>query len=147
MKRLVRITIAAVLGAQVVFWIAVVLWLNLRPQVPEDPEQRAREMEVGNIIVVKMNDSLRFVPTEITIKAGDTVEWRNVGVVPHTVTADPARAPSSRNIELPAGAQPFDSGWVTRRKWFRYTFNQPRVYQYICLPHERAGMLGTVIVG
>src|SRR3546814_5546228 len=99
---------AAVLGAQVVFWIAVVLWLNLRPQVPEDPEQRAREMEVGNIIVVKMNDSLRFVPTEITIKAGDTVEWRNVGVVPHTVTADPTRASSSRNIEVPAGAQPLD---------------------------------------
>src|SRR3546814_3076933 len=96
-KRFVRITIAAVLGAQVVFWIAVVLWLNLRPQVPEDPEQRAREMEVGNIIVVKMNDSLRFVPTEITIKAGDTVEWRNVGVVPHTVTADPTRARSEEH--------------------------------------------------
>src|SRR3546814_19672996 len=104
-------------------------------------------MEVGKIILVKMKVSLRFGPTVITIKAVDTVECTNVGFVLHKVPADPTRASSSRNIEVPAGAQPFDSGWVTRRKWFRYTFNQPGVYRYICLPHERAGMLGTVIVG
>jgi len=94
-----------------------------------------------------MNDRLRFVPMEITIKAGDTVEWRNIGLIPHTVTADPRRAPSSRNIELPDGAEAFDSGWVTSGQSFRYTFSEPGVYRYVCLPHERSLMLGTVIVG
>ncbi len=94
-----------------------------------------------------MNDRLRFVPTEITIKAGDTVEWRNIGSIPHTVTADPGRAPSSRNVELPSGAEAFDSGWVMGGQSFLYTFSEPGVYRYICLPHERARMLGTVIVG
>src|SRR3546814_810099 len=146
MKKFVRITIAVVLGAQVVLWVALVLWLNLRSRVPENSEQFAQETGAANIIAVKMNDSLRFVPTEVTIKVGDTVEWRNVGVVPHTVTADPGRAPTSRNIELPTGTRTFDSGWVTRGKWFRYTFDKPGVYRYVCLPHERAEMLGTVIV-
>src|SRR3546814_20623506 len=80
MKKFVRITIAVVLGAQVVLWVALVLWLNLRSRVPENSEQFAQETGAANIIAVKMNDSLRFVPTEVTIKVGDTVEWRNVGV-------------------------------------------------------------------
>jgi len=147
MKRLARITIATIFILQVIFWIALALWLNLRPQVTQNPQQTERTPGVGNIIAVEMNDKLRFVPTEITIKAGDTVEWRNIGSIPHTVTADPKRAPSSRNIELPAGAETFDSGWVMGEQWFRYTFSEPGVYRYICLPHERARMLGTVIVG
>ena len=147
MKRLARVTIAAIFVLQAVFWIALVLWLNLRPQVTQNPQQTERTTGAGNIIAVEMNDRLRFAPTEITIKAGDTVEWRNIGSIPHTVTADPGRAPGSRNIELPAGAETFDSGWVTRGGLFRYTFSKPGVYRYICLPHARARMLGTVIVG
>jgi len=94
-----------------------------------------------------MNDNLRFAPTEITIKAGDTVEWRNIGSVGHTVTADPGRAPGSKNIELPASAETFDSGWVKGGQSFRYTFSEPGVFRYICLPHEGTRMFGTVIVG
>ncbi len=147
MKRLARITIAAIFGLQAIFWIALALWLSLRPQVTQNPQQTERATGAGNIIAVEMNDGLRFAPTEITIKAGDTVEWRNIGSIPHTVTDDPKRAPSSRNIELPANAETFDSGWVVGGQWFRYTFSEPGVYRYICLPHERTRMLGTVIVG
>ncbi len=147
MKRLARITIAAIFGLQAIFWIALVVWLNLRPQVTQNSQQTAQATGAGNIVVVELNDKLRFVPTEITIKAGDTVEWRNIGAIPHTVTADPGRAPGSRNIELPDGAEAFDSGWVMRGQSFRYTFSEPGVYRYVCLPHERARMLGTVTVG
>ena len=147
MSRFARITIAIIVGLQAIFLIAAVVWLNLRPQVTQNSQQTAQATGAGNIIVVELNDKLRFVPTEITIKAGDTVEWRNIGSIPHTVTADPKRAPSSRNIELPDGAEAFDSGWVMRGQWFRYTFSEPGVYRYVCLPHERARMLGTVIVG
>ncbi len=147
MKRLSRATIAAIFILQAIFWIALALWLNLRPQVTQIPQQTERATGAGNIIAVDMNDRLRYTPTEITINAGDTVEWRNIGSIPHTVTADPGRAPGSRNIELPAGADTFDSGWVMMGRSFRYTFSKPGVYRYICLPHERARMLGTVIVG
>jgi plastocyanin len=147
MSRLARITIATIVGLQVVFWISVVLWVKLSPQVTQNSQQTAQATGVENVIVVEMNDKLRFVPTGITINAGDTVEWRNTGSVPHTVTADPRLVPSSKNVELPDGAEPFDSGWVMAGQRFRYTFSEPGVYRYICLPHERARMLGTVIVG
>ncbi len=147
MKRLSRITIAAIVGLQAIFWIAAFLWMKLTPQVTQVSQQTAPAMGAGNVIAVEMNDNLRFAPTEITIKAGDTVEWRNIGSVRHTVTADPGRAPGSKNIELPASAETFDSGWVMGGQSFRYTFSEPGVFRYICLPHEGARMIGTVIVG
>ncbi len=147
MKRLALITIAAIAGLQAIFWIAVVLWLNLTPQVTQNSQQTARATGAGNIIAVEMNNKLRFVPTEIRIEVGDTVEWRNVQSIPHTVTADPKRTANSRNVELPDGAEPFDSGWVMGGQSFRYTFRNPGVYRYVCRPHERRRMLGTVIVG
>ena len=147
MSRLARITIATIVGLQAVFWISVVLWAYVSRQGSEGSQQTAQATGSGNIIVVELNDKLRFVPTEITINAGDTVEWRNIGSIPHTVTADPGRAPSSKNVELPDGAEPFDSGWVMGGQWFRYTFSKPGIYRYVCLPHERARMVGSVIVG
>ena len=150
MTRRARITIATIaglVGLQAVFWIAAVLWMNFNPQVTQNSQQTAQATGAGTIIIVELNDKLRFIPTQITIKAGDTVEWRNIGSIPHTVTADPGRAPSSRNVELPEGAEAFDSGLVMGGQRFRYTFSEPGVYRYVCLPHERARMLGSVIVG
>lgn len=100
----------------------------------------------GKVVRVDMNDMLRFVEPEVRIKAGDTVEWRNVGGFPHTVTADPRKAANPANVSLPAGAAPFDSGAIRGGKTFRLRFTKPGVYSYVCLPHERAGMLGRVIV-
>ncbi len=93
MSGFARITIAIIVGLQVIFWITVVVWMYANPQVAQDSQQTAQATGTGSSIVVQMNDRLRFVPTEITIKAGETVEWRNIGLIPHTVTADPRRAP------------------------------------------------------
>ncbi len=99
-----------------------------------------------NVVVVDMNDRFRFVPAEIRIKVGDTVEWRGVGMIRHTVTNDPTLVLIPENAALPKGAVAFDSGWVADGESFRYTFTEPGVYRYVCLPHERAGMLGAVVV-
>ncbi len=147
LSRITIVTIAIIIGLQAIFWLAAFLLIKLTPQVTQDSRQTAQATGAGNIIAVEMNDNLRFAPTEITIKAGDTVEWRNTGSIGHTATADPGRAPGSKNIELPAGAETFDSGWVKGGQMFRHTFSEPGVYRYICLPHERARMFGTVIVG
>ena len=87
MNRLSRIsitTIAAIVGLQAIFWLAAFVLMKLTPQVAQDSEKTVQATGAGNIIAVEMNDDLRFAPTEITIKAGDTVEWRNAGSVRHT---------------------------------------------------------------
>ena len=147
MRRLERIAIATIVGLLAISWIAVFVKVEMSPRVTQDSQETAQTTVAGDITVVGMNDKLRFVPNEITIKVGDTVEWRNIGAIPHTITADPRRMPSSTNIELPNRAEAFDSGWVVRGKSYRYTFSEPGIYRYICLPHERAEMLGIVIVG
>jgi len=81
MKRLALLTFAAIVGLQSIFWIVVFLQSTFTPQVTQNPRQTERATGAGNLIAVDMNDRLRFAPTEITIKAGDTVEWRNIGSI------------------------------------------------------------------
>lgn len=100
----------------------------------------------GGKRVVDMNDQLAFAPRTITIEAGQEVTWRNVGNVAHTVTADKRKATKAANVELPRGAKPFDSGFISGKKSYKRTFEQSGTYRYICIPHEGAGMVGTVIV-
>jgi plastocyanin len=101
----------------------------------------------SNVAVVDMNNGLQFVPEEVRIKVGDTVEWRNVESFPHSVTADPALAVNPDNVRLPAGAKPFNSGRIDGGKSWRHTFTVAGVYHYFCIPHEGRGMLGSVVVG
>lgn len=102
----------------------------------------AREADV----VVEMTGELTFAPRRVTISTGDTVEWRNVSGVVHTVTADPQLASNPENVVLPKGAETFDSGTILPKGSFKYTFSVPGRYRYVCLPHEAAGMIGEVIV-
>jgi plastocyanin len=96
--------------------------------------------------VVEMTSTMNFSPETVTIPAGGTVEWRNTSIVTHTVTADPALAKDSRNVRLPEGVEPFDSGDVPPGEIYRHTFEAPGEYRYLCKPHEDYGMRGTVIV-
>ena len=100
----------------------------------------------GNIVRVDMNNALQFVPDKITIKTGTTVEWRNVESYPHSVTADPALVQNPANSKLPPGAKAFNSGRINGGKTWRHTFTVAGAYHYFCIPHEGAGMLGTIIV-
>ena len=96
--------------------------------------------------IVEMTGNLRFQPESVTVSAGDTVEWRNTSGVAHTVTADPQKAADPSHVHLPEGAQTFDSGIMQPGGTFQHTFTVPGRYQYVCLPHEAAGMIGEVIV-
>jgi uncharacterized membrane protein len=66
--------------------------------------------------------------------------------VPHTVTADARRAAKGKEVVLPPGAAPFDSGEIAAGGSFRHTFTVPGTYKYICVPHAEFGMVGEVIV-
>jgi plastocyanin len=107
---------------------------------------RAAGAEAGRAAEVTMSNRLTFEPRTIRVKVGETVVWRNTSDVVHTVTADPARAANRANVALPTGGPTFNSGDMAPGATFRHTFTVAGEYKYICIPHELAGMLGTVVV-
>ena len=96
--------------------------------------------------VVEMTTGHSFSPANVTIPAGGTIEWRNVAIMTHTVTADPGLAKDPADVRLPQGAQAFDSGDIPAGQIYRHTFDVPGEYRYFCEPHESDDMVGTVIV-
>lgn len=96
--------------------------------------------------IVKMTSTLKYDPAEITIKVGETVNWKNSSIMDHTVTADPSLAKRAEHVSLPEGAQPFNSGNISPGKSFSYTFTVTGTYKYFCIPHESMGMIGVVVV-
>lgn len=107
-----------------------------------------------------------FRPAAVEVAAGDTVVWGNDGSRVHTVTAcdagerdtvaycDGRGIPSSATYFASGGytseaaaleAWP-DGGAVSAGEAYAHTFETPGEYPYYCIPHEPAGMVGTVVV-
>jgi plastocyanin len=98
-------------------------------------------------ILIKMLDTPpTFEPSALTIKAGDTVEWKNVGTSVHHASTDTSKAINPADVSKPSKAQPFDSGFLQPGQSFSYTFTVPGKYRYICAPHETSGMSGEITV-
>ncbi|MBE9221827.1 plastocyanin [Cyanobacterium stanieri LEGE 03274] len=95
----------------------------------------------ADTVEVKMGaDSgmLAFQPSEVTIKAGDTVKWVNNKLAPHNVVFD-SSAPNAESLSHKGLA--FSPG-----ESFEVTFSEPGQYNYYCEPHRGAGMNGKIIV-
>jgi plastocyanin len=73
----------------------------------------------------------RFEPASLTVPVGTTVTWADVSGT-HTTTSYDGLWDSGRRLEVGES--------------YSYTFNQPGVYRYYCVPHENAGMIATVVV-
>jgi plastocyanin len=105
-----------------------------------------------------MTDGLAFNPQEITIAPGDTVVWENVGGVGHSVTAYEAELPEGASYWASGGFDSEDaargaysagdpaSGDVPGGESYQHTFETTGEHPYFCIPHEAAGMVGTVVV-
>ena len=102
---------------------------------------------------VAMAPGRRFDPTTIEVAVGSTVTWVSEGDEAHTVTA--------YEDSLGSGASFFSSGGFGSESdardnvaealiepggSYEVTFDQPGTYEYFCIPHEEAGMKGTVVV-
>ena len=81
-------------------------------------------------IEVDMRDN-RFEEKNLTIPAGTTVTWVNVGRNMHSVASYDGLFGSS---QIPAGES------------YAFTFDTPGTYKYICKHHALAGMGGTITV-
>jgi plastocyanin len=77
-----------------------------------------------------------FSPKNLTIRRGETVQWRNISIFPHTVT----------NNAGPSGGVPFESGEVPAGQVYFQRFDVPGTYPYICRYHADEGMVGSIIV-
>jgi plastocyanin len=88
----------------------------------------------------------RFVPAHMEVNVGDTVEFINTTKGVHTVTADPDKVFDRANVRLPSGVAPFNSGGIKPGAKFTRVFDVAGQYGYVCLPHERMGMLGEIEV-
>lgn len=93
-----------------------------------------------------MTDDMTFAPAVLTIPVGTTVQWENSSKDDHTVTGDSKRAGNPKDVKIPKGAEPFDSGTVKPGGSFFYTFVVPGTYKYVCVPHEMMGMYGEIDV-
>ncbi len=88
--------------------------------------------------VTVTNSGFTFSPAEVTINAGDSVQWQIASI--HTVV-EVTEQNWNANLNTPkAGgfSTPFGGGTVK--------FDTPGTYFYVCSPHASLGMKGKVIV-
>lgn len=84
-------------------------------------------------------------PIGLHVEPGTTIRFENRSGA-HTTTA--YHPDNGRDLRIPAGAEPWDSGLMARRgQVFEVTLSVPGVYDYYCLPHEAMGHVGRIIVG
>jgi len=88
-----------------------------------------------------------FDPAGIFVLPGQTLRWTNRdNGNSHTATAYHPQY-DGRPLRIPEGAAPWDSGFLLPGESFSVTLTVPGVYDYFCLPHEHAGMVGRIVVG
>jgi plastocyanin len=103
-------------------------------------------VERGMPATVTMTEGQQFDPPRVTVPAGTTVLWRNGSAVPHTVTAEPSRAQTASTVQLPSGAEPFESESLPQGQTFARQLTVVGEYRYVCRIHEESGMVGIVTV-
>lgn len=100
--------------------------------------------------------AVAFEPDRITVGVGDEVVWQNTSSRSHTVTAYESGIPDGARYFASGG---YDSERAARTAWrrnlggkietgerFSHTFEAAGTYRYFCIPHEQAGMVGSVEV-
>lgn len=105
----------------------------------------AQEMEIS-MSGSSTGSHVWFRPRGVLIQPGQAVRWINhdAGNV-HTVTA--YHPDNGKPLRLPQKAKPWNSGYLMPGQSFRMVFDTPGVYDYFCIPHEHAGMVGRIVVG
>lgn len=129
------------------------------------PPAAATSAPVSRTITVTLDDTMRFDPPEIRVRAGETIRFRliNAGGVPHEMVlgSDAALAAHAQAMrgdghgaghgaDHPAGADDSVGRLVApgQRATLVRTFNEPGVVDFACLlpGHREAGMSGRIFV-
>jgi plastocyanin len=105
----------------------------------------------AGVVEIQMRASARgeevwFDPIGVWVAPGQAVRW----VLHHDVHTTTAYHPANdqHSLRIPEGAEPWNSGFlVNPGAHFEVTLEVEGVYDYYCLPHEQAGMVGRIVVG
>ena len=102
---------------------------HLTPLEPPPPPPPA------NVTWTVTMSNFKFVPSALTIAAGDTVKWvaESSG---HTTTSGTSGVKDGK----------WDSGIVATGNTFSFVFTAAGTYPYFCIPHWSSGMTGTITV-
>lgn len=109
-------------------------------------------LRAGNAIDIQMRGSadgsrVWFDPIGVLISPGQLVRWTNRDPGnSHTATAYHL-ANFGRPSRIPSKAAPWNSDYLLPNETFSVTLTQPGVYDFYCVPHEHAGMVGRIVVG
>ncbi|MDH5665556.1 MAG: plastocyanin/azurin family copper-binding protein [Nitrosopumilus sp.] len=108
-----------------------------KPMVKESagPTTHTVDIPVGTSVPGCEASNACYLPADIEINVGDTVEWVNIDTAAHTVTGG---SPS----DGPSGV--FDSSLVMADASYAFTFNDAGSYDYFCMVHP--WMVGSVTV-
>ena len=129
-----------------------------------DGEEGESELEGGpNVVedvpddadhVIDMN-AVAFEPAELTVSQGDTVAWTHAAGEAHSVSAYQDDIPEDAEYWASGGFESEDAartGWengqgaVQSGQSYIHTFETTGTHEYSCIPHEAAGMVGSVTV-
>ena len=102
---------------------------------PTGPTTHTVDVPAGTSVPGCEDTDSCYLPANITINAGDTVEWPNSDTAAHTVT-------SGSPAEGPSGV--FDSSLLMASATFAFTFEDAGEYDYFCMVHP--WMVGSVSV-
>jgi plastocyanin len=128
-------------------------------QTTATPEQQAPAAAPAaggathDVNMVLEGSSYKYVPDQLTIKAGDVVRFHNVSGGPHNVSfwADsiPAGAADPLKAGMPDQMAPLEGQLITEPNGI-YTVNFANAptgeYKYYCLPHLALGMKAKITV-
>ncbi|MET0527024.1 MAG: plastocyanin/azurin family copper-binding protein [Microvirga sp.] len=88
-----------------------------------------------------------FDPMGLRIQPGQTLRWINMDLGnSHTTTAYHPRN-FERPRRIPESAEPWNSDYLLPNETFSITLTAEGVYDFFCIPHEHAGMVGRIVVG
>ncbi|WP_201830457.1 plastocyanin/azurin family copper-binding protein [Microvirga zambiensis] len=88
-----------------------------------------------------------FDPIGLHVEPGQIIRWINLDPGnSHTATAyHPKNA--DHPLRIPDGAEPWNSDYLLPNETFSVMLTVEGVYDFFCIPHEHAGMVGRIVVG
>jgi plastocyanin len=111
-------------------WIALLLWIGCSGAYVANVGAAATVAAASGELKAVVINHFKYQPERLTIHEGDTVEWTNLDIVPHTATA--------------VNRKPFDSGRIAKGASWRFTFTRKGTYEYLCTLHPN--MKGKLVV-
>jgi plastocyanin len=88
-----------------------------------------------------------FDPIGLLVRPGQTIRWTNID--PGNSHTSTAYHPQNDNhaLRIPDTAASWNSDYLLPDESFAAVLTVEGVYDYYCIPHEHAGMVGRIIVG